>query len=163
MSVAIFPGSFDPITLGHLDVIDRASRMFDRVVVCVMCNSAKQNQMFSADERVELILKAVGRYPNVEVRQSSKLLADFAREYEGSVLVKGLRDTADFVYEYQLDRINKKLNPELDTVFIPASAEYAYLSSTVAREMARYGVDLSAFIPGEIIEDTENRAKQWRT
>ena len=162
MSVAIFPGSFDPITLGHLEIIRRASRLFDRVVVCIMSNSAKHSPMFTVEERTEQIRRVIAPYPNVTVDSSRELLAEYARGFESPVIVKGLRDGNDFIYELQLDRINRKLYPELETVFIPSSAEYAYLSSTVAREMANYGAPLGQFVPGEIIEEVECRAKQRR-
>ena len=123
MTTAIYPGSFDPITLGHLNIIRRASKIFDRVVVCVMVNSAK-TPMFSLEERMELIERVVRRFPNVTVDTSSILLAEYAKRYEGAVLVKGLRAVSDFESEFQMAIINKKLNPNLDTVFLTSSEKY---------------------------------------
>ena len=162
MSTAIIPGSFDPITLGHLNIIRRAARIFDRVVVCVMKNSAK-NYMFTIDERVRLAEKVVSRLPNVEVRTTDLLLAEYAKSFEGAVIVKGLRAVSDFDYEFQIALINKKMNPELDTLFLTSSEKYTFLSSTVVKEMAAYGADLSEFAPTEIIDDiiekTNNRRR----
>lgn len=163
MSIAICPGSFDPITLGHLNIIRRASRIFDKVVVCVMYNSSKTSPMFTVEERVDMIKRAVAKYPNVTVESSSGLLAEYARKYDESVVVvKGLRAASDFEYEFQMNLINKNINPDMETMFLTSSEKYMFVSSSVVREMARYGVDLSALIPCEIIEDVENRAKQWR-
>lgn len=162
MSVAICPGSFDPITLGHLNIIRRASKIFDRVIVCVMFNSTKTSPMFSVEERVDMVSRAIAKYPNVTVETSSGLLAEYAKKYEGAVLVKGLRAASDFEYEFQMNNINKHINPELETMFLTSSEKYTFLSSSAVREMARYGADLSGLVPNEIIEDIENKAKQWR-
>ena len=158
MTTAIYPGSFDPITLGHLNIIRRASRIFDKVVVCVTVNSAK-TPMFSLEERMELIERVVKRLPNVSVETSDVLLAEYVKQYEKPVLVKGLRAVSDFEYEFQLALINSRLNRELDTVFLPSDAKYTYISSSVVKEMARYGADLSNFVPREILEDVINRSK----
>jgi len=152
MTTAIIPGSFDPITLGHLNIIRRAAQIFDRVVVCVMKNSAK-NYMFTIDERVELVKKVTTRFDNVDVDTTNLLLAEYAKKYEGAVVVKGLRAVSDFDYEFQIALINKKMNPELDTLFLTSSEKYTFLSSTVVKEMAAYGADLSEFAPKEIIGD----------
>lgn len=161
MTTAIIPGSFDPITLGHLNIIRRASQIFDHVVVCVMKNSAK-NYLFDIDERVELVRRVVGRFGNVEVATTNMLLAEYAKQYEGAVIVKGLRAVSDFDYEFQLALVNKKMNPELDTLFLTSSEKYTFLSSTVVKEMAAYGADLSEFAPSEIIEDIKERINQRR-
>ena len=158
MTTAIYPGSFDPITLGHLNIIRRAASIFDRVVVCVMVNSSK-NPMFNLEERVELIERVVTRFGNVEVDTSDILLAEYAHSFEKPVIVKGLRAVSDFESEFQMALINKKINPELETVFLTASEKYTYLSSSVVKEMARYGADLSEFVPREIIKDVENRSR----
>ena len=162
MSVAICPGSFDPITLGHLNIIRRASRIFDRVVVCVMYNSTKTSPMFSVEERVDMVRRTVSKYPNVTVDSSSGLLAEYARQYEGSVVVKGLRAASDFEYEFQMNLINKKINPEMETMFLTSSEKYTFLSSSVVREMAFYGEDLKGLVPDEIIDEIREKAKQWR-
>ena len=152
MNTAIYPGSFDPITLGHLNIIRRAASIFDKVIVCVMVNSVK-NPMFTLDDRVELINRVVSRLNNVQVETFSGLLAEFAEQHEPAVIVKGLRAVSDFEAEFQMALINKKINPKLDTLFLTASEKYTYLSSSVVKEMARYGADLSEFVPYEIIDD----------
>lgn len=163
MNTAICPGSFDPITLGHLNIIRRASKLFDRVVVCIMFNSTKTSPMFTIDERVEMVKKVVAKYKNVEVDTSEILLAEFAKnKYPGAVLVKGLRAASDFEYEFQMDLINKKIAPELETMFLTSSEKYTFLSSSVVREMARYSADLSGLVPNEIIDDIEQKARIWR-
>jgi pantetheine-phosphate adenylyltransferase len=158
MTTAIYPGSFDPITLGHLNIIRRASDVFEKVVVCVMVNSAK-SPMFSLDERVELISRVVSRFPNVTVDTSAVMLAEYAKRYENAVIVKGLRAVSDFESEFQMALINKKVNPGLETVFLTASEKYTFLSSSVVKEMARYGADLTEFVPCEIIPDVQSRSQ----
>lgn len=159
MTTAIYPGSFDPITLGHLNIIRRASKIFDKVVVCVMVNSAK-SPMFSLEERMELIERVVKRLPNVIVDTSDILLAEYAKRYEGAVLVKGLRAVSDFESEFQMALINNKMNPNLDTLFLTSSEKYTYISSSVVKEMAKYGTDLSKFVPREILDDVIERSKR---
>ena len=161
MRTAICPGSFDPITLGHLNIIRRASKIFDRVVVCVMKNSTKTSPMFSVEERVEMVRRAVVRYENVEVDSSGILLAEYARRYENPVIVKGLRAASDFEYEFQMDLINKNINPSLETMFLTSSGKYTFLSSSVVREMAKYGADLTGLVPSELIPEIEEKARQW--
>lgn len=163
MSIAICPGSFDPITLGHLNIIRRTSRIFDRVVVVVMHNAAKSSSYwFSDTERVDMIKKAVSRYPNVTVESSSGLLADYARRYEGAVIVKGLRAASDFEYEFQMNLVNKNINPSLETMFLTADGKYNFLSSSLVREMALYGADLKGLVPDEIIEQICEKAESRR-
>lgn len=162
MSIAICPGSFDPITLGHLNIIRRTSRIFDRVVVCVMYNASKTSPMFTVEERLDMVKRAVEKYPNVSVDSSEGLLAEYAKQYPGAVVVKGLRAASDFEYEFQMNLINKKINPEMETMFLTSSEKYTFLSSSVVREMARYDADLSGLVPDEIIEDIREKAKQWR-
>ena len=159
MTTAIYPGSFDPITLGHLNLIRRAARIFDRVVVCVMVNSAKK-PMFTREERLELISRVIERLPNVSVDTSNTLLAEYVKRYENPVLIKGLRAVSDFESEFQLALINNRLNQRLDTVFLQSDAKYTYISSSVVKEMARYGADLSKFVPREILDDVIERSKK---
>ena len=159
MSVAIYPGSFDPVTLGHLNIIKRASQCFEKVIVCVMINSNKQG-VFTPQERVELLRRSTERFSNVEVDFSDELLADYAKRRKAHVVVKGLRAVSDFEQEVQMAVINRKLNPRLETMFLASSEKYTYLSSTIVKEMARYGADLSDFIPREIVDDVNARMKQ---
>lgn len=160
MKTAIYPGSFDPITLGHLNVIRRASGIFEHVVVCIMKNAGKHSPMFTREERVELARRVVARFPNVEVTTFDGLIAEYARTFpEGAVIVKGLRANTDFENEFQMALINKKINPDLDTMFLTASEKYTFLSSSVVKELASYGADLSSFVPCEIIDDVTRRAK----
>ena len=162
MKTAICPGSFDPITLGHLNIIRRAATIFDKVVVCVAVNSGKKSPMFTLDERMKMVQKVVAKYDNVEVVSCCGLIAEFAKRYPGAVLVKGLRAASDFDYEFQMDLINKKINPELETMFLTSSSKYTFLSSSIVREMASYSADLNGLVPDEIINEVENKAKLWR-
>ncbi len=161
MKTALYPGSFDPITLGHLNIVRRAAAVFDKVVVCVMKNSEK-SPMFTIEERMELARKVTARFSNVEVATTDMLLAEYAKQFDGAVIVKGLRALSDFDYEFQIALINKKMNPQLETVFLTASEKYTYLSSSVVKEMARYGADLSDFVPIEIIGDVIGRTNSLR-
>ncbi len=162
MRTAICPGSFDPITLGHLNIIRRASQIFDQVVVCVMLNSTKKTPMFTVEEKVDMARRAVAKYPNVIVDCSDILVAEYAKKFEGPVLVKGLRVASDFEYEFQMDLINKNINPALETMFLTSGARYTFLSSSVVRELAMYGADLSGLVPDELIAEIEKKAAQWR-
>lgn len=162
MSIALCPGSFDPITLGHLNIIRRSSKIFDEVVVLIMHNTAKTSQWFTFEERLDMAKRATQRYSNVRVDSSDGLLADYARQYEGAVIVKGLRAVSDFEYEFQLNLINKNLNPSLETMFLTADGKYTFISSSVVREMALYGADLNGLVPNELIAEIEEKAKQWR-
>ena len=156
MKVAIYPGSFDPVTSGHLNIIQRAANIFDKLIVCVMVNAGK-NPMFTLEERVELIRRVTKDLPNVEVDSSSELLADYAKRRGSCVIVKGLRAGSDFENEFQMALINHKINPELDTMFLTAESQYMYLSSSTVKELGSYGVDLSDFLPAEIIPDFQDR------
>ena len=156
MKIAIYPGSFDPVTIGHLNIIQRAANIFDKLIVCVMVNAGK-NPMFSLEERVNLIRRVTGDLPNVEVDSSSELLADYARRRGSCVIVKGLRAGSDFENEFQMALINKKINPELDTMFLTAESQYMYLSSSMVKELGSYGVDLSDFLPEKIIPDFQRK------
>lgn len=157
MNVAIYPGSFDPITLGHMDIIRRAAKCFDKVLVCVMVNCDKQQPMFSREKRLELIQKSVAELPNVEVELWSGLLADYAVEKNAHILVKGVRNMTDFDSEMQMARINQGIMPELETVLLPASAEYEHFSSTMAREMIRYGQPLEKYVPAPVAAELKGR------
>ena len=159
MKIAIYPGSFDPVTRGHLSIIERASKIFDRLVVCVMVNSGKR-PMFDQEERVAMIRKVTRHLPNVEVEYSCDLLAEYARKKGSCVIVKGLRAGSDFENEFQMALINRKINPDLDTMFLTTEHQYMYLSSSIVKELGSYGVELRDFLPEEIIEEFQNRTKE---
>ena len=152
MKTAVYPGSFDPITSGHLNIIRRAANIFDKLIVCVMVNAGK-NPMFTLEEREELIRRVTLDLPHVEVDCSNELLADYARRRGSCVIVKGLRAGSDFENEFQMALVNRKINPELDTMFLTADSQYMYLSSSMVTELGHYGAELSDFLPEEIIPD----------
>ena len=152
MKTAVYPGSFDPITSGHLNIIRRAANIFDKLIVCVMVNAGK-NPMFTLEEREELIRRVTLDLPNVEVDCSNELLADYARRRGSCVILKGLRAGSDFENEFQMALVNRKINPELDTMFLTADSQYMYLSSSMVKELGHYGAELSDFLPEEIIPD----------
>ena len=156
MKIAIYPGSFDPITSGHLNIIRRAASIFDRLIVCVMVNSGKK-PMFDQDERVDMIRRVTCDIPNVEVDASNGLLAEYAKRKGSCVIVKGLRAGSDFENEFQMALINHKINPNLDTMFLTAEHQYMYLSSSTVKELGNYDVDLSDFLPEQIIPDFKKR------
>ena len=158
MSIAVYPGSFDPITLGHLNIIRRTASVFDKLYVCVMINSDK-NPLFDRDERVDFIKRSVVRYKNVIVESSEELLVEYMRKRDAKVIVKGLRAVSDFDKEFQLALINRKLEPAIETLFMPSSEKYTYISSSAVKEMTRYGADLKTFVPHEIIEDLIAKVK----
>jgi pantetheine-phosphate adenylyltransferase len=159
VTTAVYTGSFDPITLGHLNLIKRASRVFDRVIVCIMYNKDK-NPLFTMEERVRQVTEVTARFPNVEVDSSDMLVAEYARVKGAGVVVRGLRAVSDYEKECQMALINKRLNPDLETFFLPASEKYMYLSSSAVKELALFGADLSAFAPREIIGEIEAKYKR---
>ena len=151
MKTAICSGSFDPITLGHLDVIRRAAAIFDRVCVCVSPNAEKRNQMFTPEQKLLLVRTAVADLPNVEAELFPGLLADFAVSHGANVIVRGIRNVTDMDVEYQMALINRGLHPELETFLLPASPAYQHFSSSMAREMIRYHQPLENYLPMSII------------
>ena len=159
MRIAIYPGSFDPVTLGHLDIIRRASGLFDRLIVAVMHNQNKK-PMFSVEERMEMLRRTTAGLPNVEIESFGGLLADYARSKNACVLVKGLRAVSDFEYEFQMALANRKLNADLDTVFLMTSSEYMYLSSSVVKDIAVHGGSVAGFVPDEIVQDIVRRTRK---
>ncbi len=161
MKIAIYPGSFDPITSGHLNIIRRAANIFDRLIVCVMVNGTK-TPLFTQAERVQMILDVTSDLSNVEVDASEELLAEYARKKGSCVIVKGLRAGSDFENEFQMAIINHKINPGLDTMFLTAEHQYMYLSSSTVKELANYDVDLSEFLPKQIIPVFKQRIADVR-
>ncbi len=149
MKRAIYPGSFDPMTYGHLDMILRSAKMVDELNVAVLRNNAK-NPLFSTDERVSMIKDMTSHLPNVKVSSFDGLLVDYAKEIGATIVVRGLRAVTDFDYELQIAQTNRIVNPDIDTVFLTTSLEYAYLSSTIVKEVASYGGDISKFVPEPI-------------
>ncbi len=147
----VYPGTFDPITNGHLDLVERASRMFEHVIVAV-ADSPKKNPLFTLAERVELASTVLAHLPNVEVTGFSKLLAHFVREQRGNVLLRGLRAVSDFEYEFQLANMNRALAPEIETVFLTPSENLSFISSSLVREIALLGGDVHQFVPPNVIE-----------
>lgn len=158
MRIAVYPGSFDPITNGHRDIIERASRVFDKVVVGVLRNKSKKPK-FTAEERVSLIQLVTGHLDNVEVAAFDGLLVDFAKAHGASVIIKGLRTVNDFEYEFQMALLNKALDSECETMFMMTNSQYSYISSSMVNELAGYKGDLSGLVPAEIIEYIKKKYK----
>lgn len=154
MRIGIYPGSFDPVTNGHLDIIRRAAGMFDKLIVTVMVNASKKG-MFDFDTRCRFIRACTADLPNVEVSVSTALLADYAKKMGATAIVKGLRAMSDFENEFQMALINKRLNPDVETVFLVTSAENMFLSSSVIKELGGYGADISPFIPPQILDEVK--------
>lgn len=162
MKIGIYPGSFDPVTKGHLDIISRAEKLFDKLIVAVMVNPDK-HASFTAEERVELLRRATADLPNVEIDAFDGLLAEYAKLYQATAIVKGLRALSDFEYEFQMAMTNRKLNAELETIFLSTSAENMFLSSSMVKQVARFGGDISAFVPPCIAPDIQARLRADRT
>ena len=161
MRTVICPGSFDPITLGHLDIITRSSALFDRVIVLVMTNYSKQGYYsFTSQERIDMIKRCITDLPNVEVDTYDGLLMDYARQKGAVAIVKGLRAVSDFENEFQQALINKELNNEVDTVFVTTRAENMFLSSSVVKHICSLGADISSFVPAEVCEDITQRIRR---
>lgn len=157
MNIAIVPGSFDPVTNGHLDIIRRTSALFDVVYVGILSNSSKTSPLFTIDERIELIKRVTKDLPNVKVEGFTGLLVDFAKTKNANFIVKGLRAVSDFEYEFQMALTNKRLAPDIETFFITTNSQYSYLSSSIVKEVAKYGGDISEMIPNEIINDIQEK------
>lgn len=156
MKIAVCPGSFDPITKGHIDIITRAAKLFDKVIVAVSINPDKKG-FFSLDERVEFIKLSTNHIKNIEIDVVTDLLADYAKRVNACAIVKGLRAVTDFEYEFQMALANKKLNPEAETIFLTTASENMYLSSSLVRQIASFGGDISDFVPSEINDIVANK------
>lgn len=156
MRIGIYPGSFDPVTLGHLDIIKRSAKLVDKLIIGVL-NNSKKVPVFTTQERKEMIETVVADIPNVEVDYFTGLLVDFVREKQADVIFRGLRAVSDFEYELQIAQLNRTLRPDIDTVFLATSVEHAYLSSSSVREIAQYKGDISSLVPGELIPVVEKK------
>lgn len=159
MKKAIYPGTFDPITLGHLDIIERSSKIFDEVIVGILVNNTK-TPLFTVEERVEMIKKAVKDLPNVTVVSFNGLLVDFAKDKKAQCIVRGLRAVTDFEYELQMTQTNKVIAPEIDTIFLTTSLKYSFLSSSGVKELAAFGADIDRFVPPEVAERLKEKYKK---
>ena len=159
MATAVYPGSFDPVTLGHMDIIERTARMFDHVIIGVLQNNSK-TPLFSVEERVKMLEDVTSYLPNVEVRAFGGLLVDFVHQCQADVIVRGLRAITDFEYELQMAQTNHKLEPSVETVFLTTSLEYSYLSSTIVKEVAFYHGDISKFVPDVVRERIREKMNQ---
>ena len=158
--IAICPGSYDPVTNGHLDIISRTSRVFDRVIVAVVGQGVRKTEtMFSAEQRRDFLVEATGDLENVEVEVFTNLLVDFARDHGASVIVKGIRAISDFEYELEMNQLNRKLAPEIESVYVFASPDFSFLSSTGVKEMATFGGDVTDLVPPRVAEALRDRAR----
>lgn len=159
MTRAVVPGSFDPVTKGHLDIIERSAKIFDEIVVVVLQNPAKITT-FSVEERMDFIRRSTSGMKNVSVDSFDGLLVDYMRKKDAAVIVKGLRAVSDFEYEYQMALTNHKLSPDVETLFLNTSQEYMFLSSSIVKQIASFGGDVSDFLPEQIREDVQNRLQK---
>lgn len=159
MRIGVYPGSFDPLTNGHLDIIRRASKLFDHLIVAVLVNDAKKNAIFTMEERVGLIQKCTGGLQNVEVGMFNGLLVDFVKQNHAVAIVKGLRAVSDYEYELQMAALNKYIDNEVETIFLMADIQNSFLSSSVVKELARHGGDIRGLVPAEIVADIEAKMK----
>lgn len=158
MKRAIYPGSFDPVTFGHIDMIERSAKVVDELVVAVLNNSAK-NPLFSVEERVSMLKEITGHVPNVKITFFDGLLIDYAEKIDATIIIRGLRAVTDFEYELQIAQTNRIVNAKIDTIFLTTSLEYAYLSSTIVKEVASYGGDISHFVPEKLIPQIYEKYK----
>ena len=159
MRTAIYPGSFDPVTYGHIDIIKRSAKMVDKLIIGVLSNSSK-TPLFSVEERVNMLKEVTKDIPNVEVTSFAGLLIDFADACNAKIIVRGLRAVTDFEYELQMAQTNRIMDPEIDTIFLTTSLEYAYLSSSTVKEVALYGGDISKFVPEEVVAEINRKMQK---
>ncbi len=156
MKIGIYPGSFDPVTKGHLDIIERASKMVDKLIVAVLKNNSK-SPLFSVDERVSMLREVTKDIPNVEIDSFSGLTVDYARNKNATIIVRGLRAVTDFEYELQMSQTNRIMDEHVDTIFLTTSLEYAYLSSSTVKEVAIYGGNVSEFVPEYVVDKIKDK------
>lgn len=161
MIKAIYPGSFDPVTFGHLDLIERSSKIVDELIVGVLNNKAK-TPLFSVEERVKILQEATKQYNNVKILPFEGLLVEFATQVDANMIIRGLRAVTDFEYELQMAQTNRKLNKRVETVFLSTSLEYAYLSSSTVKEIASFGGDITQFVPEFVVEKVTEKIKEKR-
>lgn len=151
MRVGVYPGSFDPVTLGHLDIIERGAKIVDKLIVGVLLNSTK-NPMFSVEQRIELLEKATAHLPNVEIRPFEGLLVDFLRQEGATMVIRGLRAVTDFEYELQMAQANRNLYSEMETIFLTTNVQYSFISSTIVKDVLRHNGDVGHFVPASVLE-----------
>ena len=161
MKAAVYPGSFDPVTYGHLDVIVRASQIFDELTVSVL-NNTQKSPLFSVDERVKILQEVTKDLPNVEIDSYDGLMIDYCREKKIHIVIRGLRAITDFEYELQMSQTNQRMKPDIETMFLTTSIEYSYLSSTTVREIAAFGGDVSQFVPEAVEIALREKMKEKR-
>ena len=159
MRVAVYPGSFDPVTLGHIDIIQRTAKMFDKVIIGVLRNRSK-SPLFTAEERVELLKQVTADIPNVEVQSFQGLLIDFVRQNQANVIVRGLRAITDFEYELQMAQTNRVIASQIDTIFLTTNLKYSYLSSTIVKEIARYHGNINEFLHPYVAEKVREKVEE---
>ena len=158
---AVCPGSYDPVTHGHLDIIGRASRVFDQVIVAVVNQPVrKQKTLFTAEERCEMIRVETGNLPNVQVKPFDTLIVDFAREHGAKAIVKGLRAISDFEYEFEMNQLNRKMAPDIESIYMFSSPQFSFLSSSGVKELAMFGGDLSGLVPDAVAAELQERLKR---
>jgi len=151
--VAVYPGSFDPITMGHLDIIERAAKIYDKLIVGVLENPEKKNSLFSIDERVELISRSISHIQNIEVESFNGLTISYLKKKKANIIIRGLRAVSDFEFEFQMASINHKLDPSIETIFMMTNSKYSFLSSSIVKQVAMYGGCIKELVPEQIIKD----------
>ena len=159
MNTVIYPGSFDPVTLGHIDLIKRASKMFDKVIVCILNNSTKKSSLFSIDERVNMLCEVIKEFDNVSVDSYQGLLVDYAKEHNVNIIIRGLREITDFANELQMAQANHLVSPEIETLFMATNPKYSFLSSSMVKEYASYGMSVKDFVPEIVRVKIEEKYK----